>query len=155
MSKALEAFQDLPFGKDQVTEFSQLLVSEIENKDIDPLQLKVFIKGIETVFANIKPALDEAARDAAEAYGAKEVKLHGATITLVEAGTKYDYSNCNHPMYFAYQGEEKKYGEMRKALEKTLQSLKGKTIMGDPETGESFEVFPPVKTSTSTIQIKL
>jgi hypothetical protein len=151
----LEAFKDLPFGKHEVEQFSAQLIEAIESGEVDPLRFKIFIKGMTTVFDNIKETLDKAARDAAEAYGTKEVKTLGATITLVEAGTKYDYSGCGHPMYFAYQGEEKKYGEMRKALEKTLQSLKGKTIMGDPETGESFEVFPPVKKSTSTLQVKL
>jgi|APGre2960657404_1045060.scaffolds.fasta_scaffold09785_8 hypothetical protein len=155
MSTILEAFENLPFGKEEVGAFSAQLNEAIENGEIDPLRFKIFVKGMETVFANIKETLDREARNAAEQHGGKEVKVHGATVLLVEAGTKYDYSNCNHPMYSAYQTEEKKYGEMRKALEKTLQSLKGKTIMGDPETGESFEVFPPVKQSTSTLQIRL
>ena len=47
-------------------------------------------------------------------------------------------------------GDELK--EKQKEVQKFCKSIKNKTITVDEETGESFEFFPPAKSSTTSIK---
>ena len=69
--KAIEAFKNLPADRTEVFDFSHKLKNELVDGEIDALEFKIFIKGIEQVFENIKPILDQLAREQAETFGQK------------------------------------------------------------------------------------
>lgn len=152
--KAIEAFQHLPTTREQVQSFSDQLVFGLQAGDIEPLQFKIFLKGLEKVMENIKPVLDEMARSEAEKHG-KSFEIMGAKVELREAGTRYDYSSCGYPKWERSAAELKAKQEEVKGHEKFLQSLKGSMTIADEDTGEIITIYPPVKKSTSTIQITL
>jgi hypothetical protein len=149
----MEAFKDLPSSPDEVEHFTKLLREEIALGEVDPLKMKIFLKGLERVIEGVKDLLDPLARDEAEKYSSKEFEVLGWKVALREVGQKYNYDNCGHPVYARLKEEVKPKLDEIKSIEKTLQTLKGNTIITDPETGETCEVFPPVKSSTSSIVI--
>jgi hypothetical protein len=112
---------------------------------------------IETLDQAIKnPLVVKAVRDEAELY-AKEggLRLYGHKIEPIEAGTKYNYAECNDPIYKRLLEKKAIIEAEVKAREKFLQAVpyKGMSI-NDEETGEAdITIFPPVKTSTSTVKI--
>ena len=134
-------------------DFSHKLKNELVDGEIDALEFKIFIKGIEQVFENIKPILDQLAREKAETFGQKSFKFHGATVELREVGTKYDYSGCNYPALSQADLEVKMASEKMKAAQKFLQSLTESVSLNDQDTGEVLTVNPPVKSSTSAVVI--
>lgn len=140
---------------EEVKEFSRQIIDEIDNGEINALDLKIFLKGLEKMMEIIKPKVDQAALEYAQTFGEKQFQYRGAKVELAEAGVKYNYELCGYPKWHQYTATEKEAAEYRKEIERQLQSLKGKTIMGDPDTGESWEVYPPQKKSTSIVKISI
>ena len=82
-----------------------------------------------------------------------ESTILGTTMKIVETGVKYDYS-ASKP----WSEQKSKVDEESKKLkdiEGLAKSLKGKMVMVDEETGETFEYFPPAKTSSTSIRVTI
>lgn len=82
-----------------------------------------------------------------------EAVVLGTNMKVVETGVKYDYS-ASKPwaeQKFKLDDESKKL----KDIEALAKSLKGKMIMVDEVTGETFEYFPPAKTSSTSIRVTI
>jgi hypothetical protein len=77
----------------------------------------------------------------------------GTKLELAEVGTKYDFSQCNDSYLVRLESElvilEEKI-KNRKDMLKTL-SPEG-IIVFDEETGEGDTVYPPSKTSKSSVK---
>ena len=153
--KAIEAFRDLPASKEQVASFSDQLIRQLDAGEIEPLKFKVFLKCLEQVMDNIKPVLDEMARDEAERYGEKEFTLMGAKVRLSEVGTRYDYSSCGDSTHEYLSAQAKNASLTLKDREKYLQSLKSPMTIVNEVTGEIETISPPVKISKSSITITI
>jgi len=153
--KAIEAFRDLPTTKEQVTSFSELIIRQLNDGEIEPLKFKIFLKCLEQVMDNIKPVLDEMARDEAEHYGEKEFNLMGAKVRLSEVGTRYDYSNCGYSKLNYVTTEMKDWEEQKKQCELFLRMLPNPATVVNELTGEIETIQPPVKISKSSITITL
>ena len=97
--------------------------------------------------------LHEHAMTEYEDYGEKDLEKFGRKITKFEAGVKYDYSNSNYPGYDQLVLSIERESAHRKNMETTMKTLKKKTTIVDDETGEVFEVNPPIKTSTTKLKI--
>lgn len=151
--KAIEAFQHLPVSREQIEAFSAQLIEGLMAGEIEPLRFKVFLKGLEKVMENIKPVLDKLAREEAEKHGSKSFDFHGVRVELKETGTRYDFSGCGWPERDMIEAERNTWDGKLKECEKMLKTLNGPTTMVDRLTGEIVTVHPPVKSSTSSIQI--
>jgi len=146
--------KDVLINKPFVADTAQLIISAIQEGEVNPLDLKLKVKAMESVLETIKPILDKAARDEAETYGAKSFERLGAKVEMFEAATKYDYSMCNDDEYKDLLLEQEKLKLKIKQREKFLQSIDGKmNIITDD--GEGVTVFAPTKSSTSTLKITL
>ena len=79
--------------------------------------------------------------------------LFRSKLELAEVGVKYDYSQCNDPklnqMELDYEALGNKISD-RKEFLKTL-NPKGLTEV-DEETGETNTLYPPSKTSKSSVK---
>jgi len=98
-------------------------------------------------------AIHSAAMDEYETYGEKEVEKFGRRITKFEAGVKYDFSKCNYPGYDQIVSGMDRDNAHKKYMERLLKAMKSKTVIVNDDTGETFNVIPPVKTSTTKIKI--
>ena len=82
-----------------------------------------------------------------------EALILGANMKIVESGVKYDFS-ASKP----WAEQKAKVDEETKKLkdiEALSKSLKGKMVMVDETTGETFEYFPPAKTSSTSIRVTI
>lgn len=88
--------------------------------------------------------------------GKSYVSKYGNKFELMEAAPKHDYSHCGDPIWNKLNSEIEKLKVRLKERESFLKGLKAKTdLMNvvDPYTGEIYEnveLYPPIKTSTST-----
>jgi hypothetical protein len=71
-------------------------------------------------------------------------------LQVAEVGTKYDFTA--NAKWNAIQSQINSLKEEQKNIESFCKSLKSKTITVDEETGESFEFYPPAKSSTTSIK---
>lgn len=147
METALSYITVLPSTKEEVEKFTAKIKEDIENGNIDPLKLVIHLKGLAKVVENINPILTPLFRSEAEKHG-KQFSYHGAKFKQMEAGTKYDFSNCGDKEWESANKLKKEREEFLKRLSKPIEIV-------DEATGEITKYFPPVKTSTSTYSVSL
>ena len=151
----ISILKDVLINKPFVADTSQIIISAIQQGEVNPLELKLKVKAMESVLETIKPILDKAARDEAETFGSKSFERLGAKVELFEAATKYDYSMCNDDEYKDLLVEQEKLKLKIKKREEFLKSIDGKMTLVIEGTGEVVTVFPPTKSSTSSLKITL
>ena len=153
MQTAVSTLSVFPNTKEQVSLFANKLRTELENGEVNPLEIITMQKAIEKVFDAVKPTLSELARAEAEKHG-KSFDFKGAKIECVEVGTKYDFSECGHLDYSDLCDKINQLTEMKKNYETMIKTYK------EPQNlislnGDVMTVYPPKKTSTSSIKVTL
>lgn len=131
------------------------LKDQLENGDLDPLLLLQKFKAVEKIHEAIKPVLTELAITQAKKYPEKEVALYGASYTVKEAGTTYDYSNCGDNKYKNLLAQAEELKKEIKKREDFLKGIVGHETIVDEDTSEILKVFPPVKKSTTVVQVSI
>lgn len=153
MQTAVSTLSVFPNTKEQVSLFANKLRTELENGEVNPLEIITMQKAIEKVFDAVKPTLSELARAEAEKHG-KSFDFKGAKIECVEVGTKYDFSECGHLDYSELCEKINQLTEMKKNYETMIKTYK------EPQNlislnGDVMTVYPPKKTSTSSIKVTI
>ncbi len=86
-------------------------------------------------------------------FDKQEAEILGATLKVVEAGVKNDYSGTLP--WVNQKGIVDIETAKLKEIEAMTKALKGKMTIVDEQTGETSEFYPPVKTSTTSIRITI
>jgi hypothetical protein len=144
------------------------VVNQLETGNNDPLLVHYQIKCVEKILdllTNTDPAKNKtchqlAARykklvvEAAEKYGNKKFQFNGAEVGVGETGVKYDWGVCGDPQVDELLRQEAEVKEKLKERQEFLKALpaKGQEIR---EGDELITVYPPAKSSTTSVIIKL
>lgn len=155
METTINTLSILPNTKQEIELFSSKIISELESGMINPLDLLKQIKCFEKVIEQTKDTLLKMAREEAEKYGTKNFEFKGVKIELAEVGTKYDYSKCNDFVMAKVSEDLAKLNETKKQRETFLKSLKEPIQLVDEESGDVFQVMPPVKSSSSSLKVTI
>jgi hypothetical protein len=132
--------------KREINSFIEALKSEVSS--VDPFKLHGVITALMKGLQEVKE------------LNAKEIVLdgkheaYGFTFASKEAGTKYDYSNCNHPDWINYSKQIEDYSKAKKSIEDTLKTIKDPITLVDEQTGDIITVNPPIKKSTTIIEVR-
>lgn len=141
------------FGKAKISQISSEIVNTVESGEVNVLEavvlLKTMSKAIEDAEAKLKPLINsEIAK-----YDKGGANLLGATLSLMEGGTKYDFSKCNdselNDLNVSLFEIEEKINK-RKIFLKSLPKEGLEIVVNE---GECVRIFPPSKTSTSTFKV--
>ena len=141
-------------SKQERQNFAEQITNNLLEGLADPLKIHLQIKCMEDLIKQITSNSiykDLIVTEAAK-YG-KTFEHHNAKFEIKEAGVKYNYENCNDPILkdledkFAYIENE------MKDRQKFLKSIKGsvQVLIQD----ELLTLYPPIKTSTTSITINL
>lgn len=143
-------------SKAKASEIVDRLVNAVEIGHLDPLQLLVKLRFAESIIkATIEHIQPYAIDDASKYNRGEQITILGAELKVKEAGTKYDYSNCGDKAYEMYDFEESKAKEGKKSRADFLKSLKQSMTIVDEETGEIHQIHPPIKTSSTIVQVTI
>ena len=130
----------------------------IQSGYVSPLDVYLQLKNIEAIFKGLTDTSDKNKQSGvakqfkesllleAEKNG-KKFEFKNAECSIVEAGTKYDFSQCGDPVYFSLVEEMKQLDKKVKERENYLKSI--------TELGEVIFLFPPSKKSTTTFIVEL
>ena len=144
-------------NKEQRQSFALDLVSKIENGEVDPLKIHLQVKAMEDIIKllNDNTIYKKAILEEAEKRG-KKFSFMNAEITIKEVGVKYDFSKCNDSEWKIYDIDKRISEERLKERETFLKTIpaQGIEIMDGP-TGELLTVYPPSKSSTTSIAVTL
>ena len=152
METAISTLSQLPETKKQIEVFASQLENGLINGLIIPTDLLRFQKAMEKVFEKIKPTLIESAISEVEHYE-KNAVIKGSEFSIVEAGVKYDYSDCNDPVYNEHLHNLEIAKERLKERETFLKCIKEPMHFINDDTGEALTLYPPKKTSTTTLKV--
>lgn len=144
--------------KNAVTETADRLITLMESGKTSAIKTLTELDFINQVVTKVVARARELAVDELSSYGAEAsqgVTIHGVSLKIIEAGTKYDFASCNHPEWAQIVAQETALAEKRKEIETMLKTLKaGQTIVNE-DTGEVIRITPPVKSSKTTVQVTI
>lgn len=144
--------------KEQRSSFVNDILNKIDSGELNPLQAHLQIKCMEDIIEQITiaPNYKHAVLEESQKYGQKEFEYHNAKISIKEVGTKYDFSNTGDTVYQMLEQQKLSAENALKERQKFLKTVpeKGMTI-ADDLTGEMITVYPPAKTSTTSIAVSL
>lgn len=151
---AVEALNKFPRTEDALANFTNQLFKALNNGEVNPLDLKIQFKALNMVLDVVKHRMDELALSECAKHE-KKFEHRGFEVTTQEMGTTYDYSKTGDIVLEELEFEAKIWNERVKERQTMLKTLKEKQIFVYEETGQPFEVYPPVKKSTTSIVLKL
>lgn len=80
----------------------------------------------------------------------------GVKFTLSEVGTVYDFSKCNDLMLEELESKAREAADAVKVRKEFLKTVPVKgLIVTDPESGDTYTVYPPSKSSKSSFKVSL
>lgn len=148
--------QQQVLSKSLVKTMSENLINEANEGNIDVLSALAHLEFMSQVIDVAKEQLRKQAVDEIEKYGMEAksgVVKYGVTFKQKEAGVRYNFDNTDS--WKVLKSKEDEQAAIRKDLEDQLKSLKQKITVLDEETGELTDLYPPIKTSKTTIEITL
>lgn len=136
-------------SKEEAIQFIEALTSEIIEGEVEN---PILLQG---VMHTLKKGLEELLKLNIENLPSmKNHEAYGYRFTQKEAGVKYDFSNCNYPEYDILVERKKQIEEKMKKIEGTLKSLTNPLEVINDKTGEVMAVNPPIRKSTTIIEIR-
>lgn len=152
--------RSMPTTKAGVETFAIDINKQLEDGEISGLELLKTFKMIEKLQEYVKDKMIAAALKEADQHPGKDLEAFGVSFKKIEAGTKYDFSNCNDVQHREIMRTEEKLKAEKKKREDFLKTIDGSlTIQGkfvDTDSGEEIVnpvLYPPTKISTSTLQV--
>ena len=145
-------------SKSERESFALDLIEKMDTGTVNPLEVHLQVKCMEDVVKviNGNTVYKKMVLDASENMGEKSFQFHNAKFEIKETGVKYDFSKCEDIVLeklYTKQAEIEGLVKARESMLKTI-PLKG-MIVTDEETGETFTVYPPAKSSTTNVAVTL
>lgn len=145
--------QQIELTKTNVQSFANQIVFEYKTGNKNPFDYLGELEFISQAIDKAKSEIRELLIDELHLYADKTKTKNGIQFKLKEAGVKYDFTSTEK--WNALNDEMEQMKSQIKDLETHLKSLKAKQTMVDESTGELIELFPPIKSSKTTIEITI
>ena len=157
MQNNMQTIDEAVYGLDitKVNDAIQHLTKGVEDGLINPLELLTKIRATEKVLDGVLTNIRDLMVTEALKYGKDPIIINGVEMKVAEAGTKYDYSKCNHPEYNILVNQKNHISDKMRDIEAILKANKTSWEHVDTSTGETFTIYPPTKTSTTTVICKI
>lgn len=134
---------------------SDQIIAQVKAGERNPVEVKVWVKAVEEVLERVKKDIAENVMTEADKYSEKTFTAYGATITKAEHGTKYNYAACGDTVWERLDADAKTAASRLKVREDFLKALKEPLTVIDEMTGQVVTITPPIKTSTSGLNVKI
>lgn len=152
----MEHFIQLMTDTQSVSEYARQAVTAIIDGEIDPLIAYINLSKAKRVIDEVvkhKEVL-RLATDYVEARGSnQEMQIGDCLAKISEVGVSYDYSACGDPEIERLQAEADALNERIKTREKFLRGIKGHLALLDEETGEVLTIYPPARSSKTSLKL--
>lgn len=147
---------DTQFDKYSRSLMARQVVNDLAEGKADPVQTHYNIKCIEELVKNI---LNDGQYKAmvlneAEKHG-KSFEFQSSKIEIKETAVKYDFTVCNDPQWRKLEAEILALKDKQKERELFLKTLKPEGIDIVDENGEVYTMYPPAKSSTTSVSVTL
>lgn len=140
-------------SKEGITLFASKVINEVENGNLDPLKVKIYIKTLESIAEKIEAGTKEAQKTAASKYGERPFMFSGAELHLTATKTEYDYAACGDPVINEMIKDSESLTKRIKQRQEFLKSMGGteQIVVGD----ELVSIHPPIKKSSMGVKCSI
>jgi len=132
------------------------VMERIENGTADAIKVHLQLKAMEEIVKTL--TTNESYKthliDAAEKNG-KKFMAFNAEFSIKEMGQKYDFTYCGDVELLEFYTQQEKLKYLIKEREDFLKKVPVSGMQKVTETGEVITLFPPSKTSTTTVAVTL
>lgn len=152
-------------NKAQRKSFCLQIVEQVENGEVDPIQVHVFLKNIEQIFKTLtdeKTGKEFATRykdalmNAVSKEAGNSFEKYNAKFQIKEAGTKYDWSVCKDVLLNELMLTQERTEELIKERQEFLKVVpEAGFTYTDTESGEEVTIYRPSKSSSTTVSVTL
>lgn len=132
--------------------------NEVTDGNMNPLQAAAILKALEDFTKQLRAdiLIRDCVKQELDRYPEKVVHFNGITFTKKTVGTKYDYSGCNDEVLVDLRYKADIANNAVKSREDFLKAIPAGGIDSfNPETGETFKLYPPVKISEDGYAVSL
>lgn len=151
----ISALSLMPSTAAEVGRFSKGLIDSVRNGETNPLKLLIMLRALEAVSETVREEIEEEILTEAEKHAEKKFDVFGATVERTEVGTKYHYLKTGDIEYEQLYTETESLKKRLKEREEFLKALKSPLQLVNEDTGETYQVHPPHKTSKSGVKVYL
>lgn len=156
MSNYLEVFES-KLTKSEIKSMAVNVVNNVKESG-NPLQVAEALSAMELFIKEVKA--DEGFKDYVREEISKNEKCFvsksGAKLELAETGSKYDFSMCGDIEMEMLETEANRFSALLKQRQDFLKTIpQSGLVVTDKESGDTYEIYPPSKTSTSSYKITL
>ena len=145
----------VPFTKENQREAVNTLVKNIKDGEVDPITAYTTIKALYEclgLFLKDKDVVDSTVA-ACEKFGKEGASYNGASLVVTEASVRYDFSICGDSKWKELAAQKAEIDTKIKAREAFLKAVPAKQTIVNEETGEIDIIYPPAKTSSTTVKV--
>lgn len=122
---------------------------------MNPLDVLIKVRWAQSILNTVAEGVLSACVEEASKYAKGErITMHGAELTMKEAGTKWNFDGCGDPVYSDLTEKSGAMKDMIKDRETFLKSLKQSMTVVDDATGEVVTIAPPQKQSKTIVEVK-
>ena len=149
-------FNKIPTNKTEQTLLANKVKNLIKEGEIDPLKAAVQLKSMSEVITSVlkdSVLVDSVVNECGKYGKGENPGFAGAGVSVRETGVKYDFTVCDDPVWNDLNKQLSDIKEAMKERETYLKAITSKKPEIDPETGEIYEIKPPVRTSTTTFAV--
>jgi len=139
--------------KQGLSEMVSSYLKELTFNGGEPLNDLAFIRKYMFLLEELEKGIKEYVIKELEKQDNSEAIILGTNMKVIETGVKYDYSASKS--WIEQKSKLEDESKKLKDIEALAKSLKGKMVMVDEITGETFEYFPPSKTSSTSIRVTI
>lgn len=136
--------------------FTKDVMERIENGTADAIKVHLQLKAMEEIVKTL--TTNESYKDhlinAAEKNG-KKFMAFNAEFSIKEMGQRYDFTYCGDEELLAFYAQQDKLKYLIKEREDFLKKIPVSGMIKVNITGEVVTLFPPSKTSTTTVAVTL
>jgi len=146
------------FQTDKAQRFSFVrdVINRILVGDADPIKVHLQVKAMEEIIKEITsdPQYRDALLDESQKQG-KTFERYNGKFSIKEVGVKYDYLMCGDPDMDELLLKKAELDSKIKARETFLKTVPQSGLDVVTEHGELVKIYPPIKTSTTTVTVSL
>lgn len=148
---ALDLKNLLASDKATLNEMVSDIIERVYDGWADPMDAMIYAKKGEYLFK----AIIDGIKKKVELPEGKSFTKHNAVLAEQMVGVRYDYSNCNDPEWDTLTDQINSLDKRRKEREKYLKLITSPKTEIDVETGDIFEIEPPIKSGSLSIKLTL
>jgi hypothetical protein len=145
----------LETSKIERSNFVQQVIEALENGEANPLHVHLQVKCTEELIKGIlsNDRYKELTVSEAEKHG-KSFEFHNAGVQIKETGVKYDFTVCNDEIWNELNSQIEALEKVKKDREEFLKTISG-SLEVITKHGEVVNIYPPAKSSTTSIAVTL